>query len=403
MAQYDRYVLDGLIDSYERSVLFTGENKVNVKVAFLFDRKKIPDYFNESSLAYERIHACMKEMEGRGFLKIDWKKGRENHIISKVVLQTDKLQEIYAYLNRTPKSDYLKKNLLLVSGLQKEFNTPVCGGFLSYIRERLEGGKSVKDYIELSETEKTERLFRTVYLIETNRIPCYIREFSIRHFSDSKTFEGMLGAVTKVMHTFGADYKEMTAGEILAEYQIYDTPDYVYFKGDIVLAAKDKELAVGVLRQGIGLSGEDIAHIELRDFKRIKKVITIENLTTFFRWNEENSLILYLGGYHNSVRRSLLTMIYRKLPCAQYYHFGDIDAGGFAIYEDLCAKTQIPFRLYKMDLDTLKRYERYARPLTANDRSRIRHMIDSKKRDYEPVLSYMLEKNIKLEQEAVIN
>lgn len=401
MAQFDNYVLSELIDSYERSVLFTGENKINTKVTYLFSKEKIPAYYNESSLAYEKVHASMKEAESRGFLSIEWKKGKENHIISRVVLQTDKLQEIYAYLNRTPKSVYLEQNLNRIKSLQKELDTPVCGSFLAYIKERLESNKTVKDYIKLAKVEETERMLRTLYLIETNRIPCYIREFSIRHFSDSKALEGMLGVIMKIMHTFGTGYKEMTPGEILAEYRIYDTPDYVYFKGDIVLSAEGRELAVGTLTQGIGLSGEDISKIQLQDFQHIKKVITIENLTTFFRWNEENSLILYLGGYHNSVRRSLLQMIYRKLPQAEYYHFGDIDAGGFAIYEDLCAKTQIPFRLYRMDLDTLKRYEQYARPLTVNDRSRIQRMLDNKKRDYEPVLNYMLEKKIKLEQEAV--
>lgn len=43
-------------------------------------------------------------------------------------------------------------------------------------------------------------------------------------------------------------------------------------------------------------------------------------------------MILYLGGYHNTVRRRLLKSIYDIFPEAEYRHFGDIDAGGFEIY-----------------------------------------------------------------------
>lgn len=56
----------------------------------------------------------------------------------------------------------------------------------------------------------------------------------------------------------------------------------------------------------MGISGDDIADIRFLDTAAVKKVITIENLTTYFRWREEDSLLVYLGGYHNSVRRKLL-------------------------------------------------------------------------------------------------
>ncbi|OLR59402.1 hypothetical protein BHF70_07075 [Anaerostipes sp. 494a] len=33
---------------------------------------------------------------------------------------------------------------------------------------------------------------------------------------------------------------------------------------------------------------------------------------------------------------------------AEYLHFGDIDAGGYEIYENLCRKTGIPFGMYRL-------------------------------------------------------
>lgn len=132
-------------------------------------------------------------------------------------------------------------------------------------------------------------------------------------------------------------------------------------------------------------------------------MITIENLTTFFGWAEEDSIIIYLGGYHNTVRRKLLQSIHQHMPTAQYLHFGDIDVGGFEIYEDLCRKTQITFKPYHMGIEELKTYAQYAKKLTVNDRKRLDELIEkcTENCEYRDVLAYMKEKGIKLEQECV--
>ena len=157
---------------------------------------------------------------------------------------------------------------------------------------------------------------------------------------------------------------------------------------------------LSLLKQGIGVSGEDMMSIQFSDLGRIKKVITIENLTSFFRYWEENSLIIYLGGYHNSIRRNLLKMVYEAIPDAKYYHFGDIDAGGFSILLDLRNKTGIPFLSYHMDLDTLKQYSRYGKNLKESDRKRLEKMCNNE--EFSEVISFMLEEDIKLEQECII-
>ncbi len=168
-----------------------------------------------------------------------------------------------------------------------------------------------------------------------------------------------------------------------------------------MLGIGNREYQIGEQRQGIGISGEDIERITFRDCSHIRKVLTIENLTTFFRWEEPESLMIYLGGYHNGVRRTLLEKIYRAIPDTAFYHFGDIDAGGFLIYEDLCRKTGIPFKRYGMDLEHLKQYERYGKALTENDRVRIEKMMkDNPNLAYADVLTYMLAAGIKLEQEC---
>ncbi len=399
MLQYEKRILNGLLDSYENSRLFTGENKINIRIAYPFTPKTMPEYFDESSVEYEKIHEILAGLQKKGYIEVVWRQGTQ--IVRKVLLVEQSLLEIYAHLKRGPKRDSIVQTLRLLEELRNVCRTPVCENFLKYLTDRLEAGESVNEYIDVSDGKRTEQLIRALSLVESNQETFYIREFSIRHFGDSKVFEEMMSWVAKVMRRFGAAYESMDVYAILAEHFIYNTPNYVYLKGSLgVLEMGEAGIPLKTLKQGIGISGEDIEKIRLKETEGIKKVITIENLTTFFRWWSADSILVYLGGYHNSVRRRLLQIIYQAVPEAQYLHFGDIDAGGFEIYEDLCRKTGISFQTYRMDLKTLVEYRGYARKLTDNDRKRIAKL---KERDngYREVLEYMLEEGVKLEQECV--
>lgn len=447
MADYDRKILNALLDSYENSVLSRGENKVSVRIAFRFTKRSIPEYFDESSTEYEAIHACIDNLSGKGFLSdIDWKNGVPGHIVQKVYLNEERTEEVYAYLGRTPRRMYEVRQLELLGrlagecvirpaeqpvrdGLHAELPAVISGGesgdgtgtgnpaspesgadsvtgtFIAWLSDRIRQHLPVKEYIELSDRKGTEQLVRCVWYVETNTVPCYVREFSIMHFGDSKTFEAIRSRAHKVFIRFGRGLEEADEKELFAEYGIYDTPNYVYLKGEGSLRIGGDEIPLRPLRQGIGISGEDLETVQVSGTDDTHRIITIENLTTFFRMQEDDALIIYLGGYHNRTRRRLLSMIHEQLPDAQYLHFGDIDAGGFAIYEDLCRKTGIPFTPYRMGIAELEQYGAYAKKLTASDRRRLQLMLDRPPAHldaYRSDIEYMLRHDIKLEQECIL-
>lgn len=399
MVQYDRYVLNTLLDTYESSLLSTGENRRNIHIEFRFTKKSLPAYFDESSSEYERIHFFMEELEEKRLIGICWKGKKEGHIIAKVQLNAEKLDEAYAYVRRVPKNDMAKQHLRLLEAYISQNPPPVCRAFAKYLQERLFAHKSVKEFIRLEDPASTRQLLDTIRAIEENQTQLYIREFSIRCFQDSKVFEKMEGRIAHVFRKFKEGCEGAAYDEILAEYGIYHTPNYVYLKGNVPLVMRGERIDLSVFRQGLGISGEDMEGIRFCSTANVKQVITIENLTTYFRWQEEDSLLVYLGGYHNGVRRTLLKEIYASYPDAVYYHFGDIDAGGFEIYRDLREKTGIPFRMYHMDLSTLQAHAAYTKHLTENDRKRLLGM-----REWEElrgIIDYMLEQDTKLEQECI--
>lgn len=155
MVRYDVRILNGLLDTYENSILSRGENKVNIHIAFPFTRETMPEYFNESSLAYDEIHTAVQELEQKEFLEIVWKKGRAGHIIQKVLLNDKRTAAVYSYLKRTPKEDYVKQHVrLLENWIQKSEEKSISFTFACYLKKRIEEGKSVKEFIDLTDLQR---------------------------------------------------------------------------------------------------------------------------------------------------------------------------------------------------------------------------------------------------------
>lgn len=58
-------------------------------------------------------------------------------------------------------------------------------------------------------------------------------------------------------------------------------------------------------------------------------------------------------------------------------------------------------RTPKADLEVLKKYQSYGKKLTQNDRKRLENMIGSADESLKELIEYMLEQDVKLEQECV--
>ena len=188
MAQYDRKVLNSLLDTYENSLLSTGENKRTIQIEYRFTRTSLPVYFDESSSEYENIHISLKELESKNLIRIIWKDNKQDYLIQKVRLMADHIEEAYQYVGRKPKRGLEEETIAL---LQKylDVEAPITVEFVQYLLERLQNHQSAKEYIALDNMKETEKFLRACVLVEQNKKPCYIREFSISHFQDSKYFE----------------------------------------------------------------------------------------------------------------------------------------------------------------------------------------------------------------------
>lgn len=386
--KFEKEILNKLIDKYENSKSFLESNKV--KQSFTLSiKKEFPKYTDHAEFeVYEQINEAIEHLIRETIITA---KKERNGSYSKIELCTERLETIYGLLKRIPKKN-INKNLKEVLEQYIKSDNRILYNYAKEQLENMQLNKKVKYFEE--DIEAYKKLIAVVEEVFKIEQEIFIRDFSINFFKDSKEFEKIEGKVKSLIYEYG-DFPEKDS--ILEELNIIKTPTYVSVKGSGILQIGAQFIDLSKISGDIALSS-----ITLADIKGIQvignKVVTIENLTSFHTFNDQEALVIYLGGFHNSIRRKFLKQIHQDNPDSAYFHFGDIDAGGFYIFEHLRKMTGIPFETYAMNITTLLKYKDYWKELTANDKIRLSKLNGM---EYKEVILFMLENNCKLEQEII--
>jgi hypothetical protein len=400
MKAYDKQILGSLVDRYEKSKLYSASSKQNQSISYPFNKQHLPEYFDDESMVYEKINYSMQQLETLSLISITWKNKRAGHIIDKVILNLEQLEAVYHYLKRPLKKVLEQDNYQILEEYKAKH--PILTAFIQHIENRMKSNLPVKKYFDLENTTYLRQLLSALQGILTNEEECYMRELSMSLFNDSKVIEQMEAKMSSIITEF-SPYDMPEAGEeVLAEFNIYKNPSYIMLKGQGIVQLRNSRFDLMDIPHGIGINSKDLDALCFLRNDGVKKLITIENLTVFNRFSEKGAVILYLGGYHNRARRQMIQSFYKVYPHITYYHWGDIDCGGMRIFDDLVKKTQIPFRPLNMDLTILNTYQPFCKPLTNRDLVTLKAMKEQKNYlIFNEVIDYMLQENIKLEQEIV--
>lgn len=419
MDRQQRKVLEHLLDSYERSRTFRGDNQVNQSFSVSVG-KIFPKYNDDAEYDYFcQINESMEELCAGGLVTLAyWKKG----VLKKITLNSDRLDVCYEMLGRIPRRQEQEElvriwdvfcqgdGLCRRNESGQEHLLPLVK-YMTAQRLRIEKNLNVEYYNH--DLEEYRELLLAVKAVLENQEEIFIRNLSMQLFHDSKRMEQLKHRIEALLYQYG-EYQERDC--VLEECGIVHTPTYVMMKGNgsIRIGRNGKtgtdgqEIDLSLLEGDIALSTESVKSLKAVTVMG-KRVVTVENLTSFHDYPAEDDFVVYLGGFHNKVKRDFLLYLYQQNHGKEYRHFGDIDAGGFYILEHLKKATGIPFRSLYMDTKTLERYRGDRKPLTENDRKRLlklkaelaERMQHEETEDYGGVISYMLDENCKLEQEAV--
>ncbi len=395
---WEEKILVSLVNKYRRSKKDTGDNKTNrrtqVKPEKLYKKYKANDGDFDVIAA---INHTVEKLYKMGFLTRDQEKFGTQ--LQCIYLVDEQIEQVEVYLHKKygfiPKG--MKKNNVL-DIITKYYNlSEICNMECERLRRELDRNKIPSDY------ETLPKILDAVAFIENNRTELFVREASVKIYGDSKYFEeNTLVPVCQMLRKYKNKpcNTDELMDEILSDYMIKKEPQRFSIKGKFILSIDGKELDFSVLPDGIELDSNSLKKIDCIKI-RTQKFMTIENRTSYLRYSAPDTVTFYLGGYANRFQRDFIKKVYDDNPDIEFLHFGDIDAGGFWIHHNLCEITGINFKTFCMSKDELsqKQYERCLHRLTGNDVVRLQELKGM--REYVDTIRYMLQHNIKMEQEII--
>lgn len=405
LSDYQNKILEKLLDKYERSKQ-TYDSTEKSRAIMIKPADIYKDYDSDYSDIDEQseFETDISELVNEEYITIR----RKEKIISRIVLNVDSLDKIYALMKREPRKLAIQNEI----NLYKEWigKNELISSYCTHQIELLESGKTAKYKIKVA-----ENLLRLLEFVLSNRQMILERELSIAVFGDTKIFEKEYrNKLLYVLKTYGnyndlileieeekdneKEEREEIEHSILEELNIYSNPKYVYFKGCAEITFEDGN--------SYKLSSDIPIALPMDKLNTIKSfmisdsaIMTVENLASYNRIHEKDYFVIYLAGYHNIAKQSLIKLIASQNDVKEWYHFGDIDPDGFLILENLKKKTGINFKPVYMSINELKKYEKYTKKLEDNDTTKAQGLIN--KGLYVDIMEYMLKNNVKLEQEIV--
>ncbi len=393
-----KIVLTKLLDKYENSKNYNSKYDM-LKIAPIKPIDVFPEYDNPFT-SVELINEFEDEIELLVKRTLIFVKKDKYENIKSIYANTNKIDAYYEILGRDKKKDILLEQYQKLSTIQPR--NGIVKLFVTEQMDRLKNGKSLMyDCLEVITLSKL-----CDYILD-NKKDMLERELSIILFADTKSFEKKYKSkACAILQKYGnyddlvgnIGSKSVVEHLILEEHRIFANPTYIYFKGNASIkfsAGKEMLLSSDA---SIAFSSDTIEKIESIEVKA-ETIMTIENLTSFNRMQDDNILFIYLGGYHNSIKTRFLKKIAENNANKKWYHFGDIDPDGFHILEQLIIKTGIGFVPYLMDIGMLERYKKYSKKLEKNDITKATNFVEQNK--YVLEMQYMLEHNCKLEQEII--
>lgn len=398
LSKIQKDALNMLLDMYENSVTYKGKNIKNQ--SFAIKPEKIFFEYNGDYTDQDEVDQFNRELQSLmefEFVILDYERGIP--VISKIKLNTNSINEIYSVLKREDIT--VKRNREIKMYTQYMGVHDIMDAFCKSQIERLSAYKDAKYTSDIA-----INILKLLKYVLGNNSDIMERELSVVVLGDTKLFEkSYKSRICSIIEEYGEleldlsvlDKKEKEKA-ILEEYQIFSNPSYIFFKGNVDIHYVDGSSISVTPDNPIAILSETIARIEMIRVNS-NRIVTVENLASYNRINDNKSTFIYLSGYHNTAKQRFLKKIAENNSGVSWFHFGDIDPDGYFILKNLIKKTGISFVPLYMDVQQLKNYKQYCKPLEKNDVVKANSLL--KIHFYDEVMKFMLANNCKLEQEII--
>ena len=426
LSKLQKRELSKLLDKYENRKDYGRENK-NPRRTFLhITEKNYPDYYHVSDSQFRLdYNAEMAELEKLGFIELIWQRYQEGEYLDKIALRDDNVAHTYAALNRQPKIEYYRE----LAQIFHQHHQEASGHLNAFYGEMLNKLKNLENLPAQLKYETSEEMGDLLTglnrLTQAKDHEMLKRNFSAALYGDSKRWDKYEKSIVWILKHYWPGYREsnqsndagavyqqdpigMADNELLSEFGLIENPRHVNISGSMKFTTDLGAVDLAQFYPDVGLSPQMIKDMQIKSLKA-DYIITIENLTSFYHYltvAPGNHLVIYLGGYHNRMRRQILIKLWdfvqaHKLA-VRFYHWGDIDLGGFRIYTHLKEQTGILFAPLMMDEKTYLDHLDSGHAFNKEYEKKLAELLhDERYNQFHDLIKLMLKHKVRVEQEAV--
>lgn len=410
--EYKKLVLDRLLDRYEKSKYFNNENSRR-RIMLKMTRGDMPEYDIEKPLVRETFNSVIKDLADNGLVGFEWARYEEGNIIEKVWLNVSRVEDCYAEIGRKAKRAVLDSLLERITDLKGKTEDSWILSFLADAEKAIKEKSSTAGLLPVDEEQAMAVLKALDYLRTLDGGQCLERVFSLRCFNDSKYFEKKVKKrLAGIIRRYYLNHdlpEEISDDDILAQVGILQSPEQVDFKGGIVCKLGGKEIDFSPFIYGVSLNADTVRNLTITGMGSVRKILFIENKANYIHMLNENSdetlMIVFHSGFYSPVKGVFFKKLYEAAhPYGiEFFHWGDIDLGGFMIFRRLKSSIIPSLKPYLMDREAFERRIKYGKKFDSKYAEKLKMLLENENySEFKEVIRLMLEKNMKLEQEAFL-
>ena len=117
-----------------------------------------------------------------------------------------------------------------------------------------------------------------------------------------------------------------------------------------------------------------------------------------------DEIVIFHGGQYSPAKKKFFESVSKTMPQdCKWYHWGDIDYGGFSMLLRLRKEIISSIMPYRMSKYELEKYENYTQTFSKEYAEKLLKLYEEARlEDCRECLNYMVKHKIKLEQEAML-
>ena len=297
----------------------------------------------------KHINSSIQKYEKEGILKATWH--TQNISLKRIYLQD--YNRLCDLIHHTP---LMKKLAVAFQYMDNNLSdVPLYEGLRNDIKEcwlehKLFHKCSVESYEAL--TKGFQGAHQALEIYREKRDMDY-RHFSIKAFQDSKEFNSHKGLIANLLKSRMPEIQGLDTEEVLRFFGITPIAQPILISGNLSFTQHGSVINAG-FPPAVGFFPNEKVTVSTQD--SVDVVTTIENQATFMRYIREEKLpsevVLYTAGIPTPTFITLFQKLSRELGVQTLFrHWGDIDLGGFKIWNILDKSVEREVNPYRMSPD----------------------------------------------------